>query len=77
MYANNPLHNTASNFKRFCPHSISFLKKDNSSAPHTYIHTYRVLSVSVGLFALTIPKFNQYQESKLGARSWEKYYHLW
>ena len=36
----------------------------------------------VGLFALTIPKLNQCQESKLGAQSWEKYYpfgkgHLW
>ena len=28
----------------------------------------------VGLFALTVPKLNQYQESKLGAQSWEKYY---
>ena len=33
-------------FQKICPHSISSLKKDNSSAKHIY----RVSSVSMGLF---------------------------
>lgn len=54
-------------FRKLLPVFYSSLKTDNNSHTHTRTHRHVVLSVSIGLLALNIPKFNQYQERKLEA----------